>query len=117
MTLDLDNDSLLRSLETKQFGRPLALGTVLQDALANGEMMPLQQFYMGKLSGQATPEMLAEGATQLSAQMPANYSPTAFMVQAMVDEPLRTMDFVATLAFVTPAAYTKAKGLSGAGVP
>jgi hypothetical protein len=80
-------------------------------------MMPLEQFYMGKLSGQATPEMLAEGATQLSAQMPANYSPTAFMVQAMVDEPLRTMDFVATLAFVTPTAYEKAKGLSGAGVP
>ncbi|XXG95109.1 E3 ubiquitin-protein ligase rad18 [Hypoxylon texense] len=50
LTLDLDNDSLLRSLETKQFGRPLALGTVLQDALANGEMMPLQQFLKARES-------------------------------------------------------------------
>ncbi|KAI1383683.1 Snf7-domain-containing protein [Hypoxylon trugodes] len=50
LILDLDGDSLLRSLETKQFGRPLALGTVLQEALANGEMMPLQQFLKSKES-------------------------------------------------------------------
>ncbi|KAK6953848.1 hypothetical protein Daesc_003810 [Daldinia eschscholtzii] len=50
LTLDLEGDSLLRSLETKQFGRPLALGTVLQEALANGEMMPLQQFLKAKES-------------------------------------------------------------------
>ncbi|KAL7629758.1 hypothetical protein AAE478_001281 [Parahypoxylon ruwenzoriense] len=43
-TIDLDGDALLRSLETKQFGRPLALGTVLQEAVTNGEIMPLQQF-------------------------------------------------------------------------
>ncbi|OTA63235.1 hypothetical protein K449DRAFT_394525 [Hypoxylon sp. EC38] len=48
LILDLDGDSLLRSLETKQFGRPLALGTVLQDAIASGEMMPLQQFLKAK---------------------------------------------------------------------
>ncbi|KAI0173273.1 Snf7-domain-containing protein [Hypoxylon sp. FL1284] len=50
LTLDLDGDSLLQSLETKQFGRPLALGTALQDALANEEMMPLQQFLKAKES-------------------------------------------------------------------
>ncbi|KAI1373276.1 Snf7-domain-containing protein [Hypoxylon crocopeplum] len=50
LTLDLDGDSLLRSLESKQFGRPLALGTVLQEAVANGEMMPLQQFLRAKES-------------------------------------------------------------------
>ncbi|KAI0148319.1 Snf7-domain-containing protein [Hypoxylon sp. NC0597] len=50
LILDLDGDSLLRSLETKQFGRPLALGTVLQDAIASGEMMPLQQFLKAKES-------------------------------------------------------------------
>ncbi|KAI0837839.1 Snf7-domain-containing protein [Hypoxylon sp. FL0890] len=50
LILDLDGDAFLRSLETKQFGRPLALGTVLQDALANGEMMPLQQFLKAKES-------------------------------------------------------------------
>ncbi|KAI3320147.1 hypothetical protein HD806DRAFT_248405 [Xylariaceae sp. AK1471] len=43
LTLELD-DALLRSLENKQFGRPLALGTVLQEALASGEMIPLPQF-------------------------------------------------------------------------
>ncbi|KAI1205802.1 Snf7-domain-containing protein [Annulohypoxylon truncatum] len=50
LILDLDSDSLLRSLESKQFGRPLALGTVLQEAIANGEMMPLQQFLKAKES-------------------------------------------------------------------
>lgn len=43
LTLELD-DALLRALETKQFGRPLALGAVLQEALASGEMIPLPQF-------------------------------------------------------------------------
>ncbi|KAI0844393.1 Snf7-domain-containing protein [Daldinia vernicosa] len=50
LTLDLESDALLRSLESKQFGRPLALGTVLQEALASGEMMPLQQFLKAKES-------------------------------------------------------------------
>ncbi|KAI1123423.1 Snf7-domain-containing protein [Nemania abortiva] len=43
LTLEL-SDALLRALESKQFGRPLALGTVLQEALASGEMIPLPQF-------------------------------------------------------------------------
>ncbi|KAI0482953.1 hypothetical protein GGR56DRAFT_216307 [Xylariaceae sp. FL0804] len=43
LVLELD-DSLLRALESKQFGRPLALGAVLQEALAAGEVMPLKQF-------------------------------------------------------------------------
>ncbi|KAI0910854.1 Snf7-domain-containing protein [Ustulina deusta] len=43
LTLELD-DALLRALESKQFGRPLALGTVLQEALAAHEMIPLPQF-------------------------------------------------------------------------
>ncbi|KAM0819130.1 putative SNF7 family protein [Seiridium cardinale] len=42
-TLELD-DSLLRSLESKQFGQPLALGTVLAEAIANGEMISRKQF-------------------------------------------------------------------------
>ncbi|ORY59631.1 Snf7-domain-containing protein [Pseudomassariella vexata] len=46
-TLELD-DSLFRSLESKQYGLPLALGTVMQDALTNGEIMPLQQFLKSK---------------------------------------------------------------------
>ncbi|KAI1452737.1 Snf7-domain-containing protein [Annulohypoxylon moriforme] len=50
LILDLDSDSLLHSLQSKQFGRPLALGTVLQDAIANGEMMSLQQFLKAKES-------------------------------------------------------------------
>ncbi|KAI0005280.1 Snf7-domain-containing protein [Xylariaceae sp. FL0662B] len=49
LTLELD-DALLRALESKQFGRPLALGTVLQDAVATGEMLPLQQFLRAQQS-------------------------------------------------------------------
>ncbi|KAI1272967.1 Snf7-domain-containing protein [Xylaria sp. FL0933] len=43
LILEVD-DALLRGLESKQFGRPLALGTVLQEAMAGGEMIPLPQF-------------------------------------------------------------------------
>ncbi|KAI2619162.1 Snf7-domain-containing protein [Hypoxylon sp. NC1633] len=50
LILDLNNDSLLRSLESKQFGRPLALGTVLQEAVANREILPLQHFLKAKES-------------------------------------------------------------------
>lgn len=80
-------------------------------------MMPLQQFYMAKLSGMATAEQLAGAATMLSSQMPANYSPTAFIVQAIVDEPLRTFDYVTTLGFVNATAYQKAQSLSSNPVP
>ncbi|KAI0396046.1 Snf7-domain-containing protein [Xylariaceae sp. FL0594] len=44
VTLEIDDDALLRSLETKQFGRPLALGVVLREAMASKEMIPLQQY-------------------------------------------------------------------------
>jgi len=80
-------------------------------------MGPLKDFYLGTLSGMATAEQLAAGATMLSAQMPPNYSPTAFMVQSIVDEPLRSFDYVATLAFVGQTAYNKAKSLSSNPVP
>lgn len=38
------NEDLLRALETKEWGRPLALGTVVRDAIAKKEMMPVQEF-------------------------------------------------------------------------
>lgn len=41
--IELD-DALLRALETKQLGQPLALGAVLSEAVANGEMIPRKQF-------------------------------------------------------------------------
>lgn len=47
--LELD-DSLLRALETKQLGQPLALGAVLAEAVANGEMIPRKQFLSSRES-------------------------------------------------------------------
>jgi charged multivesicular body protein 7 len=41
--LNADKD-LLRALETKELGRPLALGTVLNDAALKKEMIPLREF-------------------------------------------------------------------------
>lgn len=38
------DEALLRSLQSKQYGQPLALGAVLQEAVANGDMIPLQTF-------------------------------------------------------------------------
>ncbi|KAI8666151.1 hypothetical protein NCS57_00839100 [Fusarium keratoplasticum] len=41
--LNLD-DGLLRSLESKEFGQPLALGTVVREATAGRDFMPLNDF-------------------------------------------------------------------------
>ncbi|KAI9745579.1 MAG: hypothetical protein M1818_001113 [Claussenomyces sp. TS43310] len=41
---------LLRALDTKEWGRPLALGTVLRNAIARREMIPLQEFAAAKES-------------------------------------------------------------------
>ncbi|KXJ89171.1 Snf7-domain-containing protein [Microdochium bolleyi] len=43
LVLDLD-DSILNILTSPQYGRPLALGSVLNEAVGTGEMMPVQQF-------------------------------------------------------------------------
>lgn len=38
------DESLLRALESKKYGRPLALGTVIREALAAKDLMPLHDF-------------------------------------------------------------------------
>ncbi|KAL7951118.1 Snf7 domain-containing protein [Trichoderma barbatum] len=43
LVFDLD-ESLRRSLSSKQFGQPLALGTVINEALAQKDLIPLQSF-------------------------------------------------------------------------
>ncbi|EHK15820.1 uncharacterized protein TRIVIDRAFT_39874 [Trichoderma virens Gv29-8] len=43
LVLDLD-ESLRRSLDSKQFGQPMALGTVMNEALAQKDLIPLQSF-------------------------------------------------------------------------
>jgi len=44
------DEALLRALETKEWGRPLALGAVIQDAIAKKEMIPLNDFMTSKNS-------------------------------------------------------------------
>lgn len=43
LVLELD-DSLLRSLENRQFGQPLALGTAIREAVAGRHLVPLHDF-------------------------------------------------------------------------
>ncbi|KAL7785221.1 Snf7 domain-containing protein [Trichoderma ceciliae] len=43
LVFDID-ESLRRSLDNKQFGQPLALGTVINEALAQKDLIPLQSF-------------------------------------------------------------------------
>lgn len=43
LVLDVD-DSLLRSLEDRQFGQPLALGTAIREAVAGRDLLPLDTF-------------------------------------------------------------------------
>ena len=85
---------------------------------ANGMMTASKQYYGATISGQAA------AAGQLSAGVnagaPANYSPTAFLVNSMLakTDPNRKFDYVATLVFAnTQAAYTKAVKLSKLPVP
>ncbi|KAI9756047.1 MAG: CCA tRNA nucleotidyltransferase, mitochondrial [Chaenotheca gracillima] len=43
-------EDLLQALESKEWGRPLALGTVINESLATKDVVPLQQFLTSKTS-------------------------------------------------------------------
>jgi hypothetical protein len=78
-------------------------------------MAPLRQIYEARVAG-ATIDQTASAAMQLSSQVPNNYSPTAFLVQALPDA-ARTMDYVVTLTFVNSTGYQKAQRLAQNPVP
>ena len=44
------DDDLLRGLDTKEWGMPLALGTVVREAMEHNEMMPVSNFMNTKES-------------------------------------------------------------------
>lgn len=44
------DEELLRALETKEWGRPLALGTVVRDAMLTKDLIPVQEFLGSKES-------------------------------------------------------------------
>lgn len=44
------DESLLRALESKQYGRPLALGAVIREAMQQKDLIPLQDFTTSKES-------------------------------------------------------------------
>lgn len=44
------DESLLRALESKQYGRPLALGAVVREAMQQKDLIPLQDFITAKES-------------------------------------------------------------------
>ncbi|GKT47419.1 uncharacterized protein ColSpa_07600 [Colletotrichum spaethianum] len=44
------DEQLVRSLESKQFGRPLALGTVVREAVGEKDLYPLKEFLSAKES-------------------------------------------------------------------
>jgi hypothetical protein len=79
-------------------------------------MAPLSQFYTARAGG-APVEATASAAEMLDASMPANYSPTTFLIQAMGPATTRAMDYVVTVAFVNAAGYAKAKMLAAQPVP
>ncbi len=79
-------------------------------------MAPLSQIFGARASG-APIAAVAEGATALNAQVPPNYSPTAFFVAAMGARAKRPMDYVATVTFVDAAGYAKAQTLAQQPVP
>ncbi|KAK2001646.1 Snf7 family protein [Colletotrichum falcatum] len=71
LVVDVD-EQLVRSLESKQFGRPLALGTVVREAVDKKDLYPLKEFlnakesiYAGKTWGQVPWTVVAWAAGQL----------------------------------------------------
>lgn len=79
-------------------------------------MGPLSQIFGARAAG-APLAAVADGASQLDAQVPPNYSPTAYLVQAMGPTETRPFDYVATVTFVNGAGYDKAKALAQQPVP
>lgn len=81
-------------------------------------MAGLGQYYGARAQG--APQATVTGAaTQLNAgvQNIGNYSPTAFLVNAMEDASVRKVDYVATVVFVDGNGYEKAKLLAKRPVP
>lgn len=44
------DESLIRALESRQYGRPLAIGVAVQEAMAAGDLIPLKDFLSAKQS-------------------------------------------------------------------
>ena len=80
-------------------------------------LMPhLKDLFTARAAGAPIAGPIAAGATQLNANIKANYSPTAYIVAAMPDG-MRSMDYVATVTFVGTSGYAKAKVLAMQPVP
>jgi hypothetical protein len=79
-------------------------------------MVPLEDFYKARVSG-VTVEMTAPVAEMLDSNMPPNYSPTTFLIQAITPAATHAVDYVATVEFVSSATYEKAKKLAMRPVP
>jgi len=121
---------LLSLLQLPEVGRvPLAkklFETVNPAGLSSGHravseqvaplMEPLSQIYVARAQG-ASVDDTAAGAEMLDAAVPANYSPTTFLVNTMTAPGLRAVDYVVTLSFVNAAGFDKAKLLAQRPVP
>jgi hypothetical protein len=81
-------------------------------------MAGLSQYYGARAAG-ASAEQTAEAAGQLNAGIGniTNYSPTAFLVNAMQPANQRKLDYVVTVYFTDATGYAKAKLLSKNPVP
>jgi charged multivesicular body protein 7 len=85
LTLHVD-ESLLRSLESKEWGRPLALGIVVTEAIARKEMMGLKEFMAERESiytkrWDLSPlSVLGWGLRQLGLFQPGNKLPVGQLV-------------------------------------
>ena len=56
-------------------------------------------------------------AAPIATKIPANYSPTAFLIETLREENARTFDYVATVVFADNAQIAKAKTLSANPIP
>ena len=129
-TLGMAEGPLLSLMATPPAGREALIGKVFETGeaarLSSGHRMvseqvaplmgPLSQFYGARAQGLSV-EDTAPVAEMLSANMPNNYSPTTFLVQAMGADATRAADYVVTVAFVNGAGYAKAQRLAQQPVP
>lgn len=98
-------------------GNPTALST--GHAAVAEQVKPLisvlQPFYAIKITGERTATFAGQTMTAeqvagaANAQAPTNYSPTAFLVNSMLEGPQRKFEYVTTLAYADTAGLARAK--------
>jgi hypothetical protein len=95
-----------------------AMRTAPQPGLPKGIMGALEAFYPEAIKNGTGGRSLPAGIGVVNQTIPANYSPTAFLIETMKPSANRSFDYVATVVFAKDdATLAAAKALPGKDIP